>query len=318
MPTGMHPLMNPSQEAVLWPHSDQEVYRTYDNVFNCSRHGWCNLNSCHLNCSFHGDEEFKKLHLATILLLPVLPSLSASSPFFQGRSIHYQDTRLYFYQHNQARSPLVGGGMIPEPITSKKDYYAKILHPMYRQMHALDPSGLLEEPWLNSRAAIPHFDRGSLEIRALDAQECPLADLAICDFIICLLRWIIVQRSFADLVGLVNMSTTPQRRQQWQAVIQHGMHAPLQLIELFDVFRVEKSDVKTLADFWENIWRHAELRPEYPPFQKVIKHIIFNGNLASRMQLAISDTIRQQALSALIPALNECLMHNQLYCPHPD
>ena len=33
--------------------------------------------------------------------------------------------------------------------------------------------------WVNSRGAITRFDRGSIEIRIMDVQECPSADLAI-------------------------------------------------------------------------------------------------------------------------------------------
>ena len=44
----------------------------------------------------------------------------------------------------------------------------------------LDPDGTLQHEWLNSRGAIARFDRNAIEIRVLDIQECPVADLAIC------------------------------------------------------------------------------------------------------------------------------------------
>jgi carboxylate-amine ligase len=44
-------------------------------------------------------------------------------------------------------------------------------------------------PWvLNSRGATARFDRGSIEIRLLDAQECPGADLAVQELVVASLR----------------------------------------------------------------------------------------------------------------------------------
>ena len=37
---------------------------------------------------------------------------------------------------------------------------------------------------MNSRGAIPRFDRGSIEIRLMDIQECPAADLAALTLVI--------------------------------------------------------------------------------------------------------------------------------------
>jgi len=55
----------------------------------------------------------------------------------------------------------------------------EILAPLYAEMHPLDPEGILCHEWLNSRGAIARFDRNAVEIRLVDVQECPLADLAI-------------------------------------------------------------------------------------------------------------------------------------------
>jgi carboxylate-amine ligase len=53
------------------------------------------------------------------------------------------------------------------------------LGPMYRDIAPLDPGGVLRHEWLNARGAIPRFDRSAIEIRVIDTQECPRADLAI-------------------------------------------------------------------------------------------------------------------------------------------
>ncbi len=188
MPGGMHPFMDPAKESQLWAHEDRRVYEMYDRIFDCRGHGWFNIQSVHLNLPFANDGEFARLHNAVSLLLPVLPALAASSPVYDGRHGGWLDGRLFHYVGNQRRLPSIIGGIVPEPIGSEEEYREKILAPMYRDIAPFDPEGLMEEEWLNSRAAIARFDRGSIEIRCLDTQERPLADLALCHWVISVLR----------------------------------------------------------------------------------------------------------------------------------
>ena len=82
LPTGAHPFMNPLNETVIWPHEYNQVYALYDRIFDCKGHGWSNLQSTHLNLPFANDLEFEQLHAAIRLLLPIIPSISASTPIF--------------------------------------------------------------------------------------------------------------------------------------------------------------------------------------------------------------------------------------------
>lgn len=80
LPTGAHPWMNPKQETYRWPHDNSEIYRVYDDIFKSSGHGFANLQSMHVNLPFSTELEFKFLHNALRLLLPLLPALAASTP----------------------------------------------------------------------------------------------------------------------------------------------------------------------------------------------------------------------------------------------
>lgn len=179
LPTAMHPWMDPLRETVLWPHEFSPVYEAYDRIFGCQGHGWSNLQSTHINLPFDGDEEFGRLHAAIRLLLPILPALSASSPVVEGRATGVLDNRMEFYRFNSRRVPSVAGQIIPEPVFSRSAYEEDVLRRMYRDIAPLDPEGILQDEFLNSRGAIPRFGRGSIEIRVVDVQECPAADLAI-------------------------------------------------------------------------------------------------------------------------------------------
>jgi glutamate---cysteine ligase / carboxylate-amine ligase len=114
----MHPTMNPAKESATWQGDGSEVYGTYDRIFNCRGHGWFNLQSCHLNLPFRDDEEFAQLHTAIVLLLPLIPALSAGSPFREGQVTGLADTRLDTYRRNQERFPSIAGLIIPETVFS--------------------------------------------------------------------------------------------------------------------------------------------------------------------------------------------------------
>lgn len=179
MPTAMHPWMNPTTETVLWPYGQKDIYQLYDRLFNCQGHGWANLQSTHINLPFHGDEEFAKLHAAIRVLLPLLPALAASSPIVEALPSGVSDSRLFFYEKNQAALPSLAGSVIPEKAYSKSAYERMIYQPIAREIAPHDPTEITEPVWLNSRGAIARFDRGAIEIRLLDLQESPQADMAI-------------------------------------------------------------------------------------------------------------------------------------------
>jgi len=179
MPGAVHPWMDPATDTELWPHEYTEVYHAFDRIFGCSGHGWANLQSTHLNLPFGDDGEFGLLHAAIRLVLPLIPALSAASPFLDGRRARALDARLVAYRGNARRIPSVSGLVVPEPAFTQAQYEGEILGRIYADLAPHDPEGVLRYEWANARGAIARFDRGTVEIRVIDAQECPSADLAV-------------------------------------------------------------------------------------------------------------------------------------------
>lgn len=179
MPSAMHPWMDPARETRLWPHDPSRIYGTYDRIFDCRRHGWANLQSMHVNLPFGSEPEFVRLHDAVRLALPILPALAASSPLADGRVTGWLDYRLETYRTNASAFPAITGQVVPPAVGSFEAYRAQVLEPMYRQIAPVDAHGALAFEWLNSHGAIARFDRNAIEIRVLDVQECPRADLAV-------------------------------------------------------------------------------------------------------------------------------------------
>lgn len=189
--TGMHPWFDPGCETVLWPHDDREIYDTFDRIFDCRGHGWSNLQSFHLNLPFTGDDAFRRLHSAIRLALPLVPVLAAASPFTDGAGNGWLDRRIDAYRRNSAALPIITGGIIPEVLRSEGEYRERIFAPIARALAPLDPAGVLEPEWTNSRGAIARFDRGTIELRLGDAQECPRMDLAVITALVALVGgWI--------------------------------------------------------------------------------------------------------------------------------
>jgi gamma-glutamyl:cysteine ligase YbdK (ATP-grasp superfamily) len=201
MPGGMHPWMDPVREMRTWPHANREIYETFDRIFSCKGHGWANLQSMHLNLPFAGDAEFRALHGAIRFLMPILPGLTASSPVMDARLTGSADNRLAVYRTNCERVASVTGSVIPEPVTSIAQYESDILGRIYADLAPLDPAGVLAEEWVNARGAIARFERMAIEIRVLDAQECPAMDLAFAALVIQTLKFLCAE-AFGPLQGL--------------------------------------------------------------------------------------------------------------------
>ena len=94
-----------------------------------------------------------------------------------------------YYRPTSESIPIIAGSSHPRAVFSRAEYERPdILQRIYREIAPHDPKGILQDEWLNSRGAIARFERNAIEIRLLDIQECPAADLAIAAAIIAVLK----------------------------------------------------------------------------------------------------------------------------------
>ena len=119
-------------------------------------------------------------------LLPYLIAITAASPIVEGKSTGTADNRLLYYRENQKKIPLICNHIVPEKIGSVHDY-RKEQATIFTELRKNDAEILCEE-WVNSRGVIIRFSRKCLEIKALDEQDCIRSDMAICAFIVSLIR----------------------------------------------------------------------------------------------------------------------------------
>lgn len=314
-PGGMHPFMRPKQHSGLWEYGDKEIYQWYDRVFDCRTHGWLNLQSCHINLPFKNEEEFARLHDAVIVVLPLLPALSAASPYLEGRNHKHLDTRLIVYAENQKKRPLIAGDIIPERITDAETYTQQILRPAYESIKNLDPDNIVESDWLNSRGAIARFDRGSVEIRLLDTQEAPAFDLAICSLVIQLLKTL-VQLDSETLANLALAFTPKQRKLHLLSAARDGRNALLaDRGAAAAILPPQSPSPKTLGDFWKAFYHSlpANAIPEalHAPLELLLK----KGNLSERILRAYGERPETTELKELLRALASNAQQGTAYAP---
>ncbi|WP_246298977.1 carboxylate-amine ligase [Desulfolutivibrio sulfodismutans] len=311
LPTGAHPFMDPALETVLWPHEYGPVYGAFDRIFGCRGHGWSNLQSMHINLPFCGDEEFGRLHAAVRLLLPLMPALTASTPVLDGRVTGLLDSRMGFYGKNSVRVPSVAGLVVPEPIFDEASYRRDIFERMYRDMAPLDPEGLLCDEFLNARGAIARFDRGAIEIRVLDTQECPAADVAVAGLIRGALLSLAEGR--AGDIGRYRDMDTARLADILRVVIRDADTAVVDDPDFQAALGLPVGRI-TAADAWRAL--HAAARPDMerdPLWDAPLGTILTRGCLARRILAALHGDVSRPNLAAVYRRLADCLEAGEVF-----
>jgi len=312
MPTAMHPWMDPHRESRLWPHGAREIYHAFDNIFDCRGHGWTNLQSVHLNLPFEGDDEFRRLHSAIRVVLPLIPALAASSPIADGRPTGILDTRLEHYRFNCARIPSITGNVVPELVRSPQEYADTILSRIYADLVPFGADGtLLQDEWTNARGAIARFNRNTIEIRLIDIQEQPAADIALLEFLVALLRGIVAEEwcSLADQEA----ASTGQLALQLRETTVVAEAANPMLPECARALGIHPTP-HTVGDALRILFERVAPRLSPAPADR-IHAMLSTGCLARRILAATGPTPDRPRLHATYRNLSDCLRNGHPFAP---
>lgn len=305
-----HPLMNPLTETVIWKHSYSEVYELYNRIFDCKGHGWSNVQSTHINLPFYDDKEFNQLHAAIRLVLPLIPGLCASSPILEGNETGFKDTRLEYYKTNQKEIPSMTGLVIPESVNSKADYYETIFEPIQKAIKPFDSENILDHHFLNSRGAIARFDRNAIEIRLVDIQECPSADIAICVLIIEVLKQL-VNESWSKI----------SEQKKWSKevlfpilndAIKYGEESVVLDKEFLALFGIIES--KSIQDVWAELFEKVKGNIN-KKHHSAIENILQNGTLSTRILKSVGKELNKASIVSTYNKLSTCLEKNEIFKP---
>jgi glutamate---cysteine ligase / carboxylate-amine ligase len=311
LPTGMHPWMDPHKETVLWPYGNKEIYNAFDRIFNCKGHGWSNLQSTHINLPFCGDEEFHRLHAAIRVVLPLIPAISASTPFADAKAAPALDMRLESYRHNCARVPSITAGVVPASMASKAEYEERVLGRIYNDMEKLDPQGILRHEWVNARGAIARFERNTIEIRVIDLQECPRADMALVQYVTAVVKALVEGK----LSALETQDTAVQSDLEsvFQSCMKKAGQARIKAPSLCAALGMHESDTIAVRDI--HAYLLDKVAPAKAPWRRHIETILSDGTLAERIMRATGDKPAQGKLREVYGRLADGLAKGECFVP---
>jgi len=313
IPTAMHPWMDPIREVKLWPHEYNPIYEAYNRIFDCRGHGWANLQSTHINLPFKGDDEFARLHAACRIILPLIPALSASSPIADSEIKSFLDYRMEMYRTNSIKIPSITGLIIPEPVFSEKMYKKHILEKMYRDIRPYDQDGILQFEWLNSRGALSRFDRGAIEIRIIDVQETPHADIAILSLIVSVIRNL-TNGSWCSLEMQKDWSDH-ELYEILMEIMQHGEQAVVKNHRFLALFGLNEQQMEA-GYIWSELYNRVNKTEPFPyKIAEPIQLILDEGPLARRILKSLHGRVTKEKLRDVYRELSNCLQDGRLYHP---
>jgi gamma-glutamyl:cysteine ligase YbdK (ATP-grasp superfamily) len=266
----------------------------------------------HVNLPFAGDAQFARLHAAIRCVLPLIPALAASSPIADGERKPALDYRLEVYRSNAEPLQRIAGRIVPEPVTTRAEYEARILAPMFREIAPYDREGTLQHEWLNSRGAIARFDRNAIEIRVADTQECPRADLAVAAAVVAAVRMLYDERWARR--GALNAIDTEVLARILLDCIRDADEALIADRDYLALFGVSQESVRA-GEVWRELIAHAGRAPGAERFREAWQLMLDHGPLARRIARAVGDKATKTRLRQVYATLCDCLAGGRLFVP---
>jgi len=147
-----------------------------------------------LDLHFARETDFGRLHAAVRMALPLLPALSAATPFRNAQATGFHSTRLRACLDLYDQHPERVGGFIPEAVFDVQDYDREVLGPILQAIATSRGGETTDAQALNLRGATAQLDTGFISIHVIDAQENAAADMAVLEFTIALLRALVAGR----------------------------------------------------------------------------------------------------------------------------
>jgi hypothetical protein len=216
------------------------------------------------------------------------------------------------YATNAARVPSVVAAVVPEQVFTRREYEEDLLGAIYRDLAPLDPEGVLRHEWVNARGAIARFDRGAIEIRVLDVQECPAADLAVAGAAIAAVRALVEERhvSQRELRGWSVDALAAILREAVNA----GDHAVLRDDDYLRVFGFPGRAPCHARDLWQHlIETEARRDSAFAEWEAALALYAAEGCLSRRIVRALGAAPSRPAIDRVYRALCDCLHSGRVF-----
>jgi carboxylate-amine ligase len=176
-----------------------------------------------------------------------------------------------------------------------------------------DKENILNPIWVNSRGAIPRFDRGSIEIRVMDVQECPSADMAIIELVIETIK-ALVNEKFISLEEQMKFKTDNLVTIFDRSIIQ-GLKTQIDSLEFLHAFGI--TTPCTTKDVWQKIIDRliASGNTALEKWKPELSVILTDGSLSDRIIKSLNGDHSQEAIKKVYRQLSGCLAQNKMFIP---
>ena len=201
------------------------------------------------------------------------------------------------------------GGVIPEPIESTAEYKKSILDKIYRDLEKLDPEGVLKYEWANARGAIARFQRNTIEIRVIDNQECPAADVSIVR-LICQILKNLCSEKISSIEQQLSVATHALR-QQLAKTIKDADEALITGNQYLEALGIENKSRIHAKDVWSELLQQTSKRTE--DWHKPVKFLLEKGCLARRMVGKTGPNPSKRKLKSVYLELSDCLQSGKQF-----
>ncbi|MGK0236786.1 MAG: carboxylate-amine ligase [Candidatus Pelagisphaera sp.] len=308
---GTHPFLDPDSEGELYATGSRNPLRKLVSQLDYHRHTWINTQTTTLRIGYDSESEFVFLHNAIALLLPLIPALSASSPYLNGDWQECLDTRT-FNQPNRAKQiPIIVGDYVSEPITSLEEYRKTVLDPISEftsQSLGDFPSEEIEK--INCRAIASLSNEKRIEVRIMGTQEAPTMDLAIIAFILSALK-LLLRRQTGITTDATARSSARERKEQLRLICKRGFDCPIELVEIPAAFGFGNLPISAQS-FWKALFDEII---EYQPFEygfDSIQQLLAEGSLAQRLVHRYGTNLDNYKMKDMLFTLTKAIANNEI------
>jgi len=171
---------------------------------------------------------------------------------------------------------------------------------------------VLRHEWLNSRGAIPRFDRSAIEIRVVDTQECPQTDVAIAAAAISAIRSLYDERLSA--LSQQNDVATHALARTLSASTRVADEAVIDDARFLAALGMTRSRC-SVNEFWRAVLedRSHDDSDGGDWWRERVAFILDHGCLARRILRAVAGDYSRDSLRNVYARLCSCLDRGQLF-----
>lgn len=187
IPFSLHPTMYP-KDSEIWKGKDRSIYKVYDKLFGFDTHSFSNMQSLQITFPYETEEEMVELHNSIRLILPLIKTLTSSSPFIEKERNNLLSNRIYFFEYSQSKLL----NELSSPITdyiNKEDDYLKYLDKLYEICESFEVKNIKPQ-WFNSQGSMIKFNLSAIELRLCDIQESILTNTVISEYLYKVIKYI--------------------------------------------------------------------------------------------------------------------------------